>query len=463
MSVSPHAVLACLVVLPAQTKSETEQVVAITESVGYEIDPTERDEYGLFPHIPGFLKAEVVGREGQFWLRISYRRGVERLVEQTTLTEAELRSMRDQIEAHDAAVRTGAHRPAATEAEKEGRLRLVTDVFLYGLWLYGPGAITLLDLEENAAAGVQLLVAGGSFAGGLSATNDYRLGYARTRLVRWGNFAGTFYGLGIPALLEVDNVKVYAASAMAMTPLGGYLARGLGASRHFAKGEADLITTGTWVGSLYGFCIPYLIDISGMRDSIEWRVYLASGMAGVPAGTMVAAQLTRGRQISRGRAHLITLGGLLGTVDALTLVDLVDDGVHPRLYVLSAMAGLPLGAYMGYRSTESEEYTLGRSRLISLGAYAGAIVGNGLLFTAGIDDEKALRVSMVVGSAAGAWFTHRATQGWGERVTRLPEPSPDAVSVSWPTPTTLLTLGMLARHGSPGGQVPPVELVRVTF
>ena len=74
-------------------------------------------------------------------------------------------------------------------------------------------------------------------------------------------------------------------------------------------------------------------------------------MAGVPVGVMVTNWLVRNRLISRRRAHLITLGAMLGVSDALTLVDLADDGENPRAYVLSAMVGLPIGGYLGYRFT----------------------------------------------------------------------------------------------------------------
>ena len=51
-----------------------ERVIIITESVGYEIDPAERQQYGLFDGYGGFLAAEVVATAERYSLRISYRR-----------------------------------------------------------------------------------------------------------------------------------------------------------------------------------------------------------------------------------------------------------------------------------------------------------------------------------------------------------------------------------------------------
>ena len=453
--------LLCLICTQILAQPVEERIIAVTESVGYEIDPAERQKYGLFDEYGGFLVAEVVSSAEQYFLQISYRRDKDRLVKRIPLAVDELQALRQQIAAVDEQIRTGVRREAATEAEQEGRLRLVTDGFLYGAYLYGFGTTKLLGLEGRARAGVGLLITGGSFAGTLNATKDYRLGYSRTKLVRGGNFAGTFYGLGIPWLLGVDNDKVYIASAMALTPAGGYAAYRLSSDRRIQKGEADLITTGMFVGGMYGLAIPYVIGIGDMDD--HSKVYLASSMAGVPIGGWVTSRFVRDRPINRGRAHLTSLGGGLGIAYAMTLIDLVDDGEHERLYLLSAMVGLPAGAYMGYRLTESEDYTLGRGRMITVGAYAGSVVGQGLIYSVGAGSEKALNVAGMVGSALGVWFTHGATKGWGERVTSREDSSHEDVTVSLLSPEALFTMGMLAHSGSPGGRAIPVELLRIEF
>ena len=189
-------------------------------------------------------------------------------------------------------------------------------------------------------------------------------------------------------------------------------------------------------------------------------------MAGVLIGGWVTSRFVRDRQINRGRAHLTSLGGELGIAYAMTVIDLVldvDDREHERLYVLSAMVGLPAGAYMGYRLTESEDYTLGRGRMIMVGAYAGVFVGQGLIYSVGVDSQEAFNVAGMVGSVLGVWFTHGATKGWGERVTGRKDSSHEDVTVSLLSPEALFTMGMLAHSGSPGGRAIPIELLRIEF
>ena len=216
------------------------------------------------------------------------------------------------------------------------------------------------------------------------------------------------------------------------------------------------------VGALYGLAVPYVIGI-GDIDNHHPKAYLASSMAGIPIGGLVTSRFVRDRPINRGRAHLISLGGLLGTAYAVTVIDLADNEEHARLYTLTAMIGLPVGAYMGYRLTEGEDYTLGRGRMITVGAYAGYIVGEGLIYAVGADSRKVFNVAGMVGSALGVWFTHSATKGWGEGSTSRDDPSTQEVTVTLFTPEALFSIGMLARSGTPGGRAIPVELLRIEF
>ncbi|MBT7596086.1 MAG: hypothetical protein HN559_14340 [Gemmatimonadetes bacterium] len=455
-------ILACLLMSAAvwaQVEVFQERVISISASIGYEVDPAEREKYDLFPEARGFLQAEIVEKTDGYWLRMTLRRDRDRILEQTQLTDLDLAHLRAMIDAVDQAVRSGARVSEATEWEKEGRLRLATDGFLYGMWLYGPGSTRLLGLDGRSATGVGLLVTGGSFAMVLQKTRDFRLGYGRSKLLRWGNYAGTFYGVGIPALFGADSDRIYFASAMTLTPLGGYLTHRLSAGHRIGKGESDLTTTGMWVGALYGMALPYLIDVSDQRNSTESKIYLGAAMAGVPIGGWATSRFVRGRPINRGRGHLIFLGGVLAVAEALTVADLVDDGEHPRLYVTAAMLALPVGVRAAYRLTENEDYTLGRARMISVGTYVGGLAGRGVGYTLGVNGDRVNNVAATLGATFGLWYTHRTTQGWGERVTSVSQD--DGLVVSLPSPESLVMLGWLSRRVA--GEAVPMELLRVEF
>ncbi len=307
------------------------------------------------------------------------------------------------------------------EEQQQGRKRMVFDATLYGLLLYGPGTARLLEINSaRQIVGLEFLMGGGTFWGALKATENFRLGAGRSQFVRWGSYAGTLFGFGVPVFFESENDKAYLASAMLATPLGGWIAHSLSNHRWFEKGETDLITNGGLVGGVYGVAIPYLLDIENLEDWTQAKIYVASAMVGAPVGVWAASRLIRDKPINQGRAHLITLGGVVGGAYAAGITHLagVDIEEHPRPYVLASLLGFPLGTYLGYQLTDKNEYTTGRARLIILGSVVGALCGTGVLLLADVSEEstKAYVLANMLGSGAGIWYTHRFTRDWGEEI-----------------------------------------------
>lgn len=361
---------------------------------------------------------------------------------------------------------TQTEQSVSLKEQQEGRTLLVAASTLYGLSLYGPGTAILLDLEsERQLAGLELLIGGGSFIGALMATKNHRLGVGRSNLILSGSFAGTLYGFGMPVLFESENEKVYFASAMLVTPIGGLIAHRLTDHRWFKKGESYLMTNGGFVGGFYGFAIPYIANIENLENWTQAKIYVASIMAGVPLGAWTTTKLIYNKPISEGRSHLISFGGLVGSAYANGIVSLLDVE-SSRAYVLASMVGLPMGAYLGYKLTAEGEYTAGRAALIQIGACAGALFGNGIPLLAEAESHKPYVVASILGSAAGMWFAHRATRGWGEKTPFTRNdliPKSDRFAVSVPSLDKWLTLGLMAFRKPTFMADFPVELLRISF
>ena len=352
------------------------------------------------------------------------------------------------------------------EEQKEGRTQLVSAATLYGLALYGPGTASLLEIESgDRFAGLELLIGGGSFISALQLTRNHRLGAGRSKLILSGSIAGTLYGAGVLVLLESENDKAYWATMMLGTPIGGWLAHRLTSHRWFEKGEGHLITNGGFVGGLYGIAIPYLINIESLEEETQAKIYVASAMVGIPAGVWTTTKLIYDKPINEGRASLISFGGLIGSAYANGITSLMDvEAARP--YVFASMLGLPVGTYLAYRLTAGDEYTLGRARLIQLGAYAGALFSSGIVLLAEAESHKPFVVANILGSAAGMWFAHNSTRGWGEKApfarTNIISPS-EKFTVSLPSVSDAITLGLIA-HRKPTFMADfPVELVRISF
>ena len=368
--------------------------------------------------------------------------------------------------ASEGSAQTQTEQSVSLKEQQEGRTLMVAAATLYGLSLYGPGTAILLDIESGSQfAGLELLMGGGAFAGALVATKNHQLGFGRSNLILSGSFAGTFYGFGMPVLFDSENPKAYFLSAMLATPIGGLIAHRLTEHRWFEKGESYLITNGGFVGGLYGFAIPYVANIENLEERTQSKIYVASAMAGIPIGAWTTTKLIYNKPMSEGRSHLITFGGVVGSAYASGIVSLMDIE-SPRPYVFASMVGLPVAAYLGYQFTAEGEYTAGRAALIQIGGCAGALFGNGAVLLTEAESHKPYVIAGILGSAAGIWFAHRATRGWGEKTpfTRndlIPESEKFAVSL--PSLDKWLTLGLMALRKPTFMADFPVELLRISF
>ena len=352
------------------------------------------------------------------------------------------------------------------EKQKAGRGLMVASTFLYGIGLYGPGTAAILNMDsESQIAGLELLLGGGSFVGGLMATRDYRLGAGRTNLIVGGMVTGTLYGAGIPLLFEAESSKVYFWSMMLSTPIGGYLAYKLSSHRWYEKAESNMINYGGLVGGLYGLAIPYLMNIEDLEDSTQAKIYVASAMAGTPIGTWTTTKLIYNKPINEGRSHLINFGGFVGSCYALGITRLFDVEL-PRPYLAAAMFGFPVGTYLGYKFTAKEKYTQGRALLIGLGAYAGAVLANGGPLLMEADSDKPFVVTSILGSAVGMWFAHYSTRDWGKNAP-LARNSLTLKSgrhtVSLPSINEWFTLGLMTLRKPSYLADYPVQLLRLSF
>ena len=361
---------------------------------------------------------------------------------------------------------TQTEQSVSLKEQQEGRTLLVAASTFYGLSLYGPGTVILLDLEsERQVVGLELLIGGGSFIGALQLTKNHRLGVGRSNLILSGSVAGTLYGFGLPVLFESENEKAYFAAAMLATPIGGLIAHRLTDHRWFKKGESYLMTNGGFVGGLYGLAIPYIANIESLENWTQAKIYVMSAMAGVPIGTWTTTKLIYDKPMSEGRSHLISLGGLVGTAYATGIVSLMDIE-SPRPYVFAAMVGLPIGTYLSYQLTTGREYTAGRAALIQIGAYAGALLGNGVISLANAENHKPYVIASILGSAAGMWLAHRSTRGWGEKTPFTRNdliPKSDRFVVSLPSLDKWFTLGFMALRKPTVMADFPVELLRISF
>ena len=296
-----------------------------------------------------------------------------------------------------------------------GRASFVGNALLYGSTLYGPGLISLLELDSNKQkVGLEMLIASTSFLGAMHSTKKYQLDYTHTRLMMWGAYAGTAYGLGSLVFFNSADTKKWAIPSMLLTPIGLVFARQLTKGRFYSEGETDLLISSGLMGILYGAGSVYLIPpVEKLSEATKGRLYVSSVMMTVPLTVWQTNQLINQfnlHQINRGAAALYTMNGIIGALYGTGLCHILMNQKYPRFHALSAMLGLPVGICSAYQLHKNNSYTIGRTTLLGLGAIAGAVFSNGLTFLFEFEDSRIFAAFGIIGSTIGFYLVHNATQ-----------------------------------------------------
>ena len=296
-----------------------------------------------------------------------------------------------------------------------GRASFVGNALLYGSTLYGPGLISLLELDSNKQkVGLEMLIASTSFLGAMHSTKKYQLDYTHTRLMMWGAYAGTAYGLGSLVFFNSADTKKWAIPSMLITPIGLVFARQLTKGRFYSEGETDLLISSGLMGILYGAGSVYLIPpVEKLSEATKGRLYVSSVMMTVPLTVWQTNQLINQfnlHQINRGAAALYTMNGIIGALYGTGLCHILMNQKYPRFHSLSAMLGLPVGICSAYQLHKNNSYTIGRTTLLGLGAIAGAVFSNGLTFLFEFEDSRIFAAFGIIGSTIGFYLVHNATQ-----------------------------------------------------
>ena len=296
-----------------------------------------------------------------------------------------------------------------------GRASFVGNALLYGSTLYGPGLISLLELDSNKQkVGLEMLIASTSFLGAMHSTKKYQLDYTHTRLMMWGAYAGTAYGLGSLVFFNSADTKKWAIPSMLLTPIGLVFARQLTKGRFYSEGETDLLISSGLMGILYGAGSVYLIPpVEKLSEATKGRLYVSSVMMTVPLTVWQTNQLINQfnlHQINRGAAALYTMNGIIGALYGAGLCHILMNQKYPRFHSLSAMLGLPVGICSAYQLHKNNSYTIGRTTLLGLGAIAGAVFSNGLTFLFEFEDSRIFATFGIIGSTIGFYLVHNATQ-----------------------------------------------------
>jgi hypothetical protein len=245
-----------------------------------------------------------------------------------------------------------------------GKVELQVWTTLYGLWL-GVAVPGALGAEGSEAYGIGLLAGGpGGFLAGKALSRGGTITEGQARAVTLGGTWGTWQGFGWTEVLDLgvrdqcypdpnygdgciesgdDGQKLLAGMI-----LGGVagIAAGVALSRgDVSRGVAASANFGALWGSWIGFAGGFLAGFEG--DALLATTLLA-GNAGLASGAWVASV----HDVSRSRARIVSIYGLIGGLSGLGL-DLLTRPDNDRVAVGVPLAGSLLGLAIGMGTTRN--------------------------------------------------------------------------------------------------------------
>ena len=238
---------------------------------------------------------------------------------------------------------------------------------LFTTWL-GVGALILADVENPVPYGL-VLIAGpvGGLAGSLSLTRNSELSDGQASLINLGGVWGIWQAVGAAALADASEKPTVYAS-MAGGAIGLALAGKIVEGRDISPGDATLINFGGIWGTWFAICGSMAVRERNRDNS---NFILSSAMMGGNVGLTTMAVWSTKLSMTRARARLINIGGVVGTLYGLGANILLDIDPEDRsfwsLMGLGGMVGLTAGTYFTRNyDTQTSYFTDGGTSLLNL-------------------------------------------------------------------------------------------------
>ncbi len=239
-------------------------------------------------------------------------------------------------------------------ADRSAQVELMVWATTYGAWL-GVAIPGALGADTPGPYGAGLLVGGpAGFLGGRALARSRPLSDGQVRAITFGSLWGTWQGYGLMEVLDwgekerceldycytdgpdgADIFKAFVVGGLAGTMAGAILAR-----NPIPSGVATAVNFGALWGTWFGLAGGVLADLEG--DQL-----LTSTLLTGDAGLLATAIMAPGWNMSRNRARLISIAGVIGGLAGAGLDLMIqpdDEKVAIGIPLAGSIIGLAAGA-----------------------------------------------------------------------------------------------------------------------
>lgn len=205
-------------------------------------------------------------------------------------------------------------------------------------------------------------------------TRGYETGYersfaaGRSRVVASSTVAGLIGGLELWDALQIDDVRLGAATILGTTTAGFLTSYMAVKDAKITEGMADAYDLGLVLGALNG-------GLLGAASTDDERTVSGATVAGMTLGGVAGIALGKQLNPTRGQVGFIGLTSKLGMATAAFGLGLGNQEMDSDNAMGALVAGMDIGAVAGMAIAPRIEWSLARVRWVGVGSLLGAVAG----------------------------------------------------------------------------------------
>jgi hypothetical protein len=228
---------------------------------------------------------------------------------------------------------------------------------------------------------------------------DDRPGAGRIEVVVLSTIAGFYSGFVLLDIFDVDDFRGGTALVTATTAVG-FLASLYGtAGRDITSGMGAAYGSGVLLGAANGLLLASPLGIESSEG------FLSLGLAGAALGGASMLVLSDRVRPTVGQVSLASTTSVMGLATVgLGMAIIQPDDIDPDTLLLLLAGGLDVGAAAGAGVARNLTWSKGRARLVSLGAFLGALGGFGGTAIAFGEPESNGEARLMAGAVLGGMW-----------------------------------------------------------
>ena len=390
------------------------EVIALSDSIGTEIDSTERRLYHLFPDLDGYQTGRISrlnDSKYQLEYQITRRTGTKVLIRKFSKKAFELTKLHVQLAENFFTMYQARHLPSEQEAEFLYRLALkyaaetryeMVSMLFQEIKVNYPQSIFTEKVKENEHD----IRAMWQTPKALFRKGALQEQSGRVRLLIFSGYYGIWLGIATPTACAIETSQGYALGLLLGGPISFGITYNITKEANIDKARATMIILGGHLGTWQGLGWA---GISHLDGNAVLGIGELLGLAGIGTSALV----TRNIDFSEGHAALTSSGLEWGAWFGFVVAMIAG---HKEKQVLRDMLiGSDIMIGTTGIVTRNTQMSSTRVQLINLSGVLGAVIGSGLnlLFevNSGATAFTIAGLGSIIGALGGIHMTKKMDHG----------------------------------------------------